>query len=91
MYLFSFVDIVLILVLIGIILVLVVLPQVDAVTGILGMTESLIWSSARWVSSSQTKTQVVVRTGVVWSFAGWIIKPLFGITKRWIRTRKEFS
>lgn len=87
MYLISCVDTLVVVFIICVCLGLVGVyyTPVDATTSVLGIVESLVWSSAAWVASSGTKTQVVVRTGVVWSMMGWMLKPAMFLVKRWAR------
>lgn len=87
MYLISCVDTLVVLFILGVTLGLVgtYYAPMDATTSVLGAIESVVWSSATWVASSGTKTQVVVRTGVVWSMMGWMVKPAMFMLKRWVR------
>lgn len=91
MYLFSCVDTLMILFILCVILGLVCVyyTPVDATTSVLSAVEGLVWSSATWVASSGTKTQVVVRTGVVWSMMGWMFKPAMYLVRRWVRAHRD--
>ncbi len=65
-------------------------PRVDVVASILSGIEGAIWSSARWATDYQTKTEGAVRVGIVgWPMFSWVIRPAFGFVKRWARTRQE--
>jgi hypothetical protein len=57
----------------------------SALGALFSSTELAAWSGVDWIRSSNTKTQAAVRTGIVWTFTGWIIKPAlrFVFTRRW--------
>lgn len=53
--------------------------------------ETLILSSVGWVMGSQTKTQAAVRTGVVWTFMGWMIKPAIRFGVGYVKRRRVYD
>lgn len=90
MYLCSLVDALVLALLLAVAAALALsASQVDAVTGVLGLAEGAVTSSVRWVADSKTGTQAAVRTGVVGSLGGWVLRPLFGLAKRWLRARRD--
>lgn len=59
--------------------------RVDVVAATLSGVEGMLWSAFGWVGSAETKTQTVVRTGMVGSLMGWMFKPGLFLLKRWVR------